>query len=174
MRLPSCAEDPLEEGVATHSSTLAWRIPWTEEPGGLQFVGSQRLRHDWRTEHLCMVSKCSVFKETAKQFSRMMVSFYTLISHMWVTRFSVFTSICCQHCFHFCCCTGGPSNDNSLASQLASLPWLVMLTHLSRAACHLCILFDFGLQPFVCDFWEPMPFKKNRLTFQSSFRFTAK
>ena len=39
-------EDPLEEGMATHSSILAWRIPWTEEPGGLQSIGSQRLRHD--------------------------------------------------------------------------------------------------------------------------------
>ena len=39
-------EDPLEKGMATHSSILAWRIPWTEEPGGLQFVGSQRVRHD--------------------------------------------------------------------------------------------------------------------------------
>ena len=39
-------EDPLEEGMATHSSTLAWRIPWTEEPGGLQSMGSQRIRHD--------------------------------------------------------------------------------------------------------------------------------
>ena len=39
-------EDPLEEGMATHSSILAWRISWTEEPGGLQSVGSQRVRHD--------------------------------------------------------------------------------------------------------------------------------
>ena len=39
-------EDPLEEGMATHYSILAWRIPWTEEPGGLQFMGSQRIRHD--------------------------------------------------------------------------------------------------------------------------------
>ena len=39
-------EDPLEEGMATQSSTLAWRIPWTEEPGGLQSMGSQRVRHD--------------------------------------------------------------------------------------------------------------------------------
>ena len=39
-------EDPLEEGMAAHSSILAWRIPWTEEPGGLQSVGSQRVRHD--------------------------------------------------------------------------------------------------------------------------------
>ena len=34
-------EDPLEEGMATHSSILAWRVPWTEEPGGLRFMGSQ-------------------------------------------------------------------------------------------------------------------------------------
>ena len=37
-------EDPLEKGMATHSSILAWRIPWTEEPGGLQSMGSQRIR----------------------------------------------------------------------------------------------------------------------------------
>ena len=40
-------EDPLEEGTATHSSILAWRIPRTEVPGGLQSMGSQRARHDW-------------------------------------------------------------------------------------------------------------------------------
>ena len=40
-------EDPLEKGMATHSSILAWRIPWTEEPGGLQSMGSQRVGHDW-------------------------------------------------------------------------------------------------------------------------------
>ena len=39
-------EDPLEEEIATHSSLLAWRIPWTEEPGGLQCMGSQRVRQD--------------------------------------------------------------------------------------------------------------------------------
>ena len=39
-------EDPLEEGMATHSSILAWRISWTEEPGGLQSMGSERTRHD--------------------------------------------------------------------------------------------------------------------------------
>ena len=39
-------EDPLEKGMATHSSILAWRIPWTEEPGGLQFMGFQRVGHD--------------------------------------------------------------------------------------------------------------------------------
>ena len=39
-------EDPLEKEMATHSSILAWRIPWTGKPGGLQSVGSQRVRHD--------------------------------------------------------------------------------------------------------------------------------
>ena len=39
-------EDPLEKEMATHSSILAWKISWTEEPGGLQSMGSQRVRHD--------------------------------------------------------------------------------------------------------------------------------
>ena len=43
-------EDPLEKGMATHSSTLAWRIPWTEESGGLQSMGSQRVGHNLATK----------------------------------------------------------------------------------------------------------------------------
>ena len=39
-------EEPLEEGIATHSNVLAWRIPWTEEPGGLQSIESHSVRHD--------------------------------------------------------------------------------------------------------------------------------
>ena len=47
MRVRSLAqEDALEEGMAVHSSILAWRIPWTEEPGGLQLTGLQRVGHD--------------------------------------------------------------------------------------------------------------------------------
>ena len=48
-------EDPLEKEMATHSSILAWRIPWTEEPDGLQSTGSQRVGHDWVTllTYLC-------------------------------------------------------------------------------------------------------------------------
>ena len=42
-------EDPLEKGMAAHSSILAWEIPWTEAPGGLQLMGSQRVRQDWAT-----------------------------------------------------------------------------------------------------------------------------
>ena len=43
-------EDPLEKEMAIHSSTIAWKIPWTEEPGRIQSMGSQRVRHNWMTE----------------------------------------------------------------------------------------------------------------------------
>ena len=43
-------EDPLEKEIATHSSTLAWRIPWMKEPGRVQSMGSQRIRHDCVTK----------------------------------------------------------------------------------------------------------------------------
>ena len=43
---PLGQEDPLEKEMTTQSSTLAWEIPWTEEPGGLQSMGSQKVRHD--------------------------------------------------------------------------------------------------------------------------------
>ena len=54
-------EDPLEKEMATHSSICAWRIPWTEEPGGLQFMGLQRIRHNLVTkqqQYYLQVSKC--------------------------------------------------------------------------------------------------------------------
>ena len=49
-RVPTLGwEDLLEKEMATHSSILAWRIPWTEKPGGLQSMGSRRVEHDWVT-----------------------------------------------------------------------------------------------------------------------------
>ena len=50
-------EDPLQKGMATHPSTFAWRIPWTKEPGGLQSMGLQRVRHDWATNTYYTSSK---------------------------------------------------------------------------------------------------------------------
>ena len=44
-------KDPLEKGTATHSSILAWKIPWAEKPGRLQSTGPERVRFDWATEH---------------------------------------------------------------------------------------------------------------------------
>ena len=43
--------------MATHSSILIWKIPWTEEPGGLQSMGQKRIGHDWATEHACTSAK---------------------------------------------------------------------------------------------------------------------
>ena len=48
--LPLGLEDHLEKEMATHSSILAWKIPWTKKPGGLQSMGLQRVGHDWATE----------------------------------------------------------------------------------------------------------------------------
>ena len=48
---PLSWEDPLEKEMATHSSILIWEIPWTEEPGGLQSMGLQRVGHDWAQDH---------------------------------------------------------------------------------------------------------------------------
>ena len=70
-------EDPLEKEMATHSSILAWKIPWTEEPGGLQSMGSQRVRHDWVTRQQaalkknkikCNLNKCPEHKYRNAQF----------------------------------------------------------------------------------------------------------
>ena len=57
-------EDPLEKGMATHSSILAQRIPWTEKPGGLPSIGSQTVGHDWRdlarTDHKCSMAETNI------------------------------------------------------------------------------------------------------------------
>ena len=53
-------EDTLEKGMAAHSSILAWRISRTEEPGGLQSMGLQRIRHDWATEHAQCFKICFI------------------------------------------------------------------------------------------------------------------
>ena len=67
-------EDPLEEGMATHSSILAWRIPWTEEPGGLQFMGSQRVRHDWMTNTQTQLGYYKISGQTWPMFQSLCLS----------------------------------------------------------------------------------------------------
>ena len=61
-------EGPLKECMATHSSILAWRIPGTEEPGGLQFTRSQRVRHDW--SHLACTHTESVILSEVSQMEK--------------------------------------------------------------------------------------------------------
>ena len=55
-------EDPLEKETATHCSSLAWRIPWTEEPGGLPSTGSQRVDYDEVTVHMQDVCYCKEWR----------------------------------------------------------------------------------------------------------------
>ena len=63
-------ENPLEKGMATHSSILAWRIPWTEEPGGPQSMGSQRVRHNWTTNTFTSVSVLGENQNVTNLFQR--------------------------------------------------------------------------------------------------------
>ena len=64
-------EDPLEKGMTTHSSILAGKIPWTEEPGGLQSMGSQRVRHNWAT--------ILIHSGTHTQYLKVLISTYLSI-----------------------------------------------------------------------------------------------
>ena len=67
-------EDPLEKGMATHSSILAWRIPWTEEPGGLQSRGAQTVRHNRATNtyiHTYTHTQASLVDQLVKKLPAM-------------------------------------------------------------------------------------------------------
>ena len=61
-------EDPLEKGIATHSSIFAQRIPWTEDPGGLQSMGLQQVGHDWATNTFTFNAQFDfLFREPSEQ-----------------------------------------------------------------------------------------------------------
>ena len=78
-------KDPLEEGMVTHSGILSWRIPWTEEPTGLQSMGSQRVRHSWSN-----VAKETLGEEWGKVYKELSlehVSDYSL--NLWKHRESI-------------------------------------------------------------------------------------
>ena len=62
-------EDPLEKEMATHSSILAWRIPWREEPARLQSIGSQRVRQDWATSLRFTLHRNEISRMTALMYS---------------------------------------------------------------------------------------------------------
>ena len=77
---PWVGKIPLEKGMATYSNILAWRIPWTEEPGGLLFTGSQRVGHDWATKHSTLLVNRSVcFLKKLSFFFLLALWFYVFI-----------------------------------------------------------------------------------------------
>ena len=80
-------EDPLEKGMATHSSILAWEIPWTEEPGGLQSSGWHRVGHDWATNCFTfMLSETSIWSKSMRDE----LWFLRFGNVLWRTEFSFF------------------------------------------------------------------------------------
>ena len=86
-------EDPLEDGKANQSSILAWRIPWTEEPGGPQAIGSQRIRHSWSNwahTHTQCKERCPLTMKVMWPFHFLQLSLSS--KHAWVspTGFSGF------------------------------------------------------------------------------------
>ena len=101
-QVPSLSrEDPLEEEMATHSSLLAWRIPWTEEPGGPQSMGSQRVRHNWVTKPTCKrflsvvsVSLSLLTCDMERLFIYLLATPISLMARCLFRSFSIFKSIC--------------------------------------------------------------------------------
>ena len=73
-------EDPLEKGVATHSSILAWRIPWTEEPGVLQSMGSQRVGYDWT---VLKTIKMKVIRPPMTSFKMTVRAYYAISTSVY-------------------------------------------------------------------------------------------
>ena len=91
-------EDPLEKEMATHSSTLAWKIPWTEEPGMLQSMGSQRVGHEWTTSLSFFLHQ---IPGDQRWFHNSVFCFY------WsIVAIQHYFSFCCtkvnQFCMHMC------------------------------------------------------------------------
>ena len=83
---------PLEEEMTTHFSFLAWKIPWTEKPDGLQSKGFQRVRHDWVRTHASLVSfifliKCELFISPSSHICWPEVS--TILGMMWFSRITI-------------------------------------------------------------------------------------
>ena len=84
-------EDPLEKEMATHWSILAWRIPWTEEPGGLQYIGLQRVRHNWSNlAHKHNPSKTWILE---RHFSKQMSQWFLLAHAALCTHWSINCSV---------------------------------------------------------------------------------
>ena len=84
-------EDPLEKDMATHSSILAWRIPWTEEPDGLQSMESQRDGHDWATSHthgmINIWGITKLFPKVAAQCHILTSNILHMLPHLWLSSF---------------------------------------------------------------------------------------
>ena len=114
-------EDPLDEGRATPCSIFAWRIPWTEEPGGLQPTGSQRVRHDWGTPtHVVVAGATGDEGGYPRVWAGLYVKSTYLLLHLTVNLTTLFTFLSLKislwlfkllsQTFHFPICFKCPCN----------------------------------------------------------------
>ena len=87
-------DDPLEKGMATHSSILAWRVPWTEEPNGLQSMGSQGVGHNWATNTLIFTQSFSFV--CFWMWFHLQVESYSMYSCVWLLLFIMVSVIFIQ------------------------------------------------------------------------------
>ena len=110
-------EDPLEKGMATHSSVLAWRIPWAEEPGRLQSMGSQRLGHfqltltsihDYWKNHNFDYMDCKVMSLLFNMLSRFVILFLPTSKRLLISWLQSLSAVILEppknkvsHCFHY-------------------------------------------------------------------------
>ena len=83
-------EDPMEKGLATHSSILAWSISWTEEAGVVQSMGSQRVRHDWATNTFTFLTHICIYKytHTYTEREREKVKLLLLVTQLYSTFYN--------------------------------------------------------------------------------------
>ena len=115
--------DPLEEGMTAHSIILAWRIPWTEESGGQQSMGSQRVGHDWATNFtfFCNSRSLTLFYDLVfnihkpKTLSRKMILIvlhcsFLFIAFCWFLWFPIFFPKSSLDCYF--CDRPGPGNSH--------------------------------------------------------------
>ena len=94
MRVPSLSlEDPLEEGTAIHSSILAWRIPWTEEPGRRQSIGLQRVRYNWSDLACTCHGLTFLHCDSYSLHTFWLVLNFVLVFYFWVTGYYKLSSL---------------------------------------------------------------------------------
>ena len=143
-------EDPLEEGMATHSSILAWRIPWTEELGRLQSRGSHRVRHDLVTNHhhfhygiyLFTLAPASVKVEEKILYSPSVGSLslcWSACIRLWHPSWEF---------SYFLCCTAG-CFDYSLLLNL-------LIFQSMKTATHSCLNYYHSIDQTKCCWWDFM------------------
>ena len=108
-------EDPLEKEMATHSSILAWRIPWREEPGGLQSMGSQRVGHSWANSLTHSLTQCECYLNSCQNMSNSSTAFWNFLESLFLEYFWSPVG------WIYACTTCGL--DNKMLTVLTAVEW---------------------------------------------------